>query len=384
MPETQTRYMLNKTEPLLREAQSHEQLLLSLTRIVKNSPPQKPWADGFKSKPLGFWTGPTCIAYLFLWVAKTRPEIDIEGHTPAEWCLKYLDCGSEELTGPKDLNGWGVKNEFFAYNTVKAAATQDLSYVTKLTDAITNVFECPDSENEYLSGRAGTLALLRVVKYFVPSAGAQVTACVRPLVEHVLSSVPWSFGGHRYIGAAHGDIGILTQVILSDPEFARGNAIVEAQLSELLDQQTPSGHWMILAHSTRGGDDVVEFCHGSPGFIISLIAIRGFINNPEIRARADKAIELGRQEVWEKGLLRKQPNLCHGITGNMLALEKLEQKEHFMAHATAEKMDEGIVNGDFVKGVDQYGLQWGEAGRAWGWLIMDTGMDLQWPGYTDV
>jgi hypothetical protein len=88
--------------------------------------------------------------------------------------------------------------------------------------------------------------------------------------------------------------------------------------------------------------------------------------------------------VWEKGLLRKEPNLCHGITGNMLALTNWKQREHFLAHATAEKIEEGKKNGGFIAGDDRFGLLWGEGGRAWGWMMLDSREELGYPSYTDI
>lgn len=382
MAGTQTRYIVNDATHLLQESQPRAQLITSLARVIERSPPTKPWTDTFKDKPIGLWTGPTSLAYLFLWVSKIYPQLAVEDNTALDWCMKYLDCGSEDIPSAKDLNGWGVKNEYLAYNAVKAAATQDMRYVTKLCDAITHEFGCSDVDNEFLSGRAGTLALLRIVRHFVPSSAEQVNACMPPLFDHILSAVPWRFHGHRYIGAAHGDIGILTQLVLSNHELGT-NAIVETQLNEQLDLQTPDGHWFITPDPKLGDDDLVHFCHGSPGFIISFLAMRPFVK-PALQERIDKAVELGRKEVWEKGILRKQPNLCHGITGNMLALGDPKQREHFMAHATSEKFDEGVRNEVFAKGDDESGLQWGEAGRAWGWMVIDSGLDLGWPGYSDI
>lgn len=376
------RYMPNDAEQLLQVPRPRSELIISLTRLVKGCSPKIPWTTPFKDRPIGLWTGPTSIAYVFLWLSRSHPDLVIEGHSPDQWCTKYLDCGSGDILNAQELNGWGVKNEYLAYNAVKAAATQDMAYVSKLCDAITSDFGCSAVDNEYLSGRAGTLALLRMVRHFVPAAADQVTACMPPLIKHILGEIPWRFHGHRYIGAAHGDIGILTQLVLSDHELGT-NAIVEAQLNEQLDLQTSDGHWFITPDPKLGEDDLVHFCHGSPGFVLSLLAMRPFVR-PELQARFDKAVELGRKEVWEKGLLRKEPNLCHGIPGNMLAFGEHKQREHFMAHATSGRIDEGIQAGEFIKGDDQSGLQWGEAGRAWGWMVIDTGINLGWPGYSDI
>jgi hypothetical protein len=376
------RYIPNIAPPLLSGQRPREQLLFSLTKIVSQCPPKKPWTDNFKATPQGLWTGPTSIAYLFLWLAETHPDMIIQDRLPLEWCNRYLDCGSDELSSAQGLNGWGIKNEYLAYNTVKAAATRGNRYVSNVVDVIKNHFDCPAVDNEHLSGRAGTLSLLRIIKRWCPSAAGQVEDCTSTLVEQAMSAVPWRFHGHNYIGAAHGVIGNLTQIVLSRPSMGR-DAAIESILSEQLDLQAEDGHWFITDDPALGESDLVHYCHGSPGFIISLAAIRPFVRE-ELQARIDTAIERGRREVWEKGLLRKEPNLCHGIVGNMLALEEWSQREHFMAHATADKIRNGIDNGTFIAGDDKYGLLWGEAGRAWGWAILDKTQDLGYPSYTDV
>jgi hypothetical protein len=48
----------------------------------------------------------------------------------------------------------------------------------------------------------------------------------------------------------------------------------------------------------------------------ALLAVRGEF--PGLEGRIDGAMERGRDVIWEKGLLRKEPSLCHGIFGNGL------------------------------------------------------------------
>ncbi len=47
---------------------------------------------------------------------------------------------------------------------------------------------------------------------------------------------------------------------------------------------------------------------------------------------------------WEWGLLVKEPNICHVITSNALALETPE-RDHFLSFTTLEKIKEGIKMG---------------------------------------
>ncbi|KAH8893442.1 hypothetical protein GQ53DRAFT_114910 [Thozetella sp. PMI_491] len=378
---TVTRYFANtEAPPGLENLDFRDQLVKSITLIVRDCAPKNPWTDPFKNKPVGLWTGPTALAYLFLWLSQTHPDLVVEGRTPIEWCNAYLDCGQSDITSAHDLNGWAVKNEYLAFNTVKACVTKDLAYVTKVEEALRTGYDCPDVDNEHLVGRAGTLSLLRIISHFVPESAAAMKKCMEPLIQHLLASRPWRFHGHNYIGAAHGVIGIITQIILSDPKQVQE---LEPYLTEMLDLQQEDGHWFITEDPNLGEPDLVHYCHGSPGFVMSFMKLRPHVPE-EMQKRFDVAIERGRKEVWEKGLLTKEPNLCHGITGNMLAFEDWEQRKHFMAFTTMEAIQEGKKEGKFIKGDDPFGLYWGEAGRAWGWMIMDSGIDLGYPTYTDV
>lgn len=87
--------------------------------------------------------------------------------------------------------------------------------------------------------------------------------------------------------------------------------------------------------------------------------------------------------VLEKGLLTKQPNLCHGATGNALALPS-PYREYFMKYATAEAIDKGLREGVYIPGDDPYGLFCGEAGRAWGWLALVSEEERGMIGFSDV
>jgi len=382
---TSTTKFLPNTSAAADEAKSisaqldyRSELVKSLTAIVLGSPPRKPWTDSFKKEPQGLWTGPSSIAYLFFWLSKTHPNLIIEGKVPDQWCLAYLDCGSD--THPIAGNGIGVKNEYMVFNTIKAIVTNDVGCVEKLKAAAeAGNREAPDVENEFLSGRAGTLALLRIVRHFIPEASDGLTKVMEPIIKHILGHLPWAFRNVAYSGAAHGSIGIITQIVLSNPSYAPQ---LEAVLIQHLDEQRENGNWYARV-SLPDSANLVQFCHGSPGFVLSLLRLRPHF--PELQARIDKAIELARQNTWEEGILKKEPNLCHGVTGNAFALES-PQREHFMTYATAERIKAGIEDGTYVKGDDRYGLQWGEAGRAWGWMAFDSNKvdELGFPGYTDI
>jgi len=127
--------------------------------------------------------------------------------------------------------------------------------------------------------------------------------------------------------------------------------------------------------------EFIHFCHGAPGFVVSLVAIRTYF--PILQPRIDVAIKRGRKLIWERGLLTKEPNICHGITGNALALTA-PKRDHFLALATPDHIKKGIEDGTFKRGDDAYGMLWGLAGRAWVWMNTMDGKDRGVVLYTDV
>jgi hypothetical protein len=133
-------------------------------------------------------------------------------------------------------------------------------------------------------------------------------------------------------------MGIIIQVVLSNPVYA---SKLRRKLEGLLDDQQDDGSWSVRA-DLEDGAALVQFCHGSPGMVISLLAIRKYF--PELEDRIDKSVRKARENTWEKGLFIKEPNPCHGITGNTLALEG-NQREYFMNFGTMEKIEKGVKEG---------------------------------------
>ncbi|KAH8703606.1 hypothetical protein BGW36DRAFT_355021 [Talaromyces proteolyticus] len=205
---SRSRNIPNSKDPLRGVSDVRQQLISSLLRLIKISPPQRPGTAANQSGSNGLFSGPTSLAYLFLWLSETHPDLNIDKRSPREWCLAYLDSGSGDLTHAQGLRGWGIMNEYLAWNIVKAAVTGEESSVLKLVKAVEIDFRyCPNDDNEFFSGRAGTLALLRIVRHFVPSVADQVNRCIPSLTSHILTHAPWYFHGRSYIGAAHGNIG---------------------------------------------------------------------------------------------------------------------------------------------------------------------------------
>ncbi|MBE7181347.1 MAG: LanC-like protein, partial [Terriglobus roseus] len=234
--------------------------------------------------------------------------------------------------------------------------------------------------DEWLYGRAGYLYLLRMVKRAF-AGDANIVELVEDTADEVIeaimdSSRPWKWHGKAYVGAVHGAIGIITQIVLTDPSWAPK---LEGDLAALLSYQYDGGNWPSAI--PPGKDRLVQVCHGAPGVILSLLSVQQHF--PKLRDRIERCVRKGRECVRERGLLTKEPCLCHGISGNALALEGADF-EHFLSYTTGHEIKSLDKDGMMEKSDDPASLWTGEAGRAWAWAIADKGLEHSLLAYNDI
>lgn len=399
MPFNSQRYLKNNPSTILRIPDPRRELELSLTELVTKYPPKKAYV---RPECHGLYNGPTGIAYLFFHLNLTHPELQIFSScppspspplsgTPIEWCKKYL-AGSRS-TVPVDNDRCGVTNETLAHLAVSAAATQDITCVRRFLAAVDKegimspgVGTASGGNCEWLYGRAGSLYLLRLIRAFVPAAAElpDFDPVVRGLINAVMdigreADWKWQWHGKTYLGAVHGSIGIVTQAALSAeasmPDMPFGARMEKEEilkplgevLKGLLNEQRVDGNWP-KGLDNLDKDELVQFCHGAPGFVVSLWALGNKGLFPELEMTGDVIGKAGKA-IWERGLLTKEPCLCHGITGNALALSG-EQKEHFLAHTTQAITSDWQREQIFGHSGDPWGLYSGLAGRAWGFIVL--------------
>ena len=66
-------------------------------------------------------------------------------------------------------------------------------------------------------------------------------------------------------------------------------------------------------------DELLQWCHGAPAIIPTLIKAAAVLNHPQYLQQAEKFADV----VWQRGLLRKFNGLCHGISGNLYSFLSL-------------------------------------------------------------
>ena len=364
------RYFPNTTSPLLKETNPKQHMITAITKIIETYPPTHNFNDLG-----GIYIGPTSIAYLGLYLSAAYPDLQIASHHLSYWASAYISAPNKDPIDERILQARGIVNENFAAACVGVAIKQDDMTISAFQAALSKVLEVNESiPCEYIFGHAGTLLLLRIVAKWAPALADEVKPAQEILISRILAiGPPWFFREKQNLGPGHGEIGILTQVVLTDPKRAKE---LEPKLIDLLGRQLDDGNWPHAADGERR--DLVHWCHGAPGFVVSLMALREYF--PDVRDEIDAAIKKGRELIWEKGVLRKEPNLCDGTTGNALALVGA-QREHFMAQTTDEFIEEGIKEGKYEENSSKCSLMAGMGGQVWGWLVVDKGLEGEYIGY---
>ncbi|KAI9656062.1 MAG: hypothetical protein M1821_005123 [Bathelium mastoideum] len=368
------KYFKNDADTITRR-DPHKQLVASLTRLVTNYPPDTIPPGG------GLYYGPVSIAYLFMNLQQMYTDLRIEEYPMSTWSAVYLKQAEDhmkEYPGPS-TNKCGVSDDIMAMLAIGAASAKDKDMAKELCDYSAIVAD-EEAGNEWLYGRAGYLYLLRLVKAsFLDDQETldMIDDTADDVIDAIMDSPrPWKWHGKAYLGAVHGSVGIITQIVLTDPKMAPK---LEADLGALLSYQYDGGNWP--SSIPPGKDRLVQFCHGAPGVIASLVSIRNYF--PNLQDKIDRAVRKGRDCILERGLLTKEPCLCHGISGNALALEDKEF-EHFLTYTTGHEIKAMEKDNMMEQADDPSALYCGEAGRAWAWTVADKELDKRFIGYNDL
>ncbi|PIO59265.1 hypothetical protein TELCIR_19278, partial [Teladorsagia circumcincta] len=62
----------------------------------------------------------------------------------------------------------------------------------------------------------------------------------------------------------------------------------------------------------RGDDQLVHWCHGAAGVILLCLTLWKRYGDQKYLKAAVRCGEL----IWNKGVLKKGPGICHGVGGN--------------------------------------------------------------------
>uniref|UniRef100_A0A0A9XEN6 LanC-like protein 3 homolog n=2 Tax=Lygus hesperus TaxID=30085 RepID=A0A0A9XEN6_LYGHE len=164
----------------------------------------------------------------------------------------------------------------------------------------------------------------------------------------------YSYYKTEYIGAAHGLSSIL-QMLLCCDSYLEKNKLAEQEIKKTVDYlltlQTAGGNFPcdfgeIGAEATVVRDELVHWCHGAPGVFYLLLKAFYRWHESKYLVAATKAVDL----MWEKGLLKKGPGICHGVAGNgypFLLMYKMNKDPKY--HYRANEFAKFLYTEDFKK-----------------------------------
>nr|AFK11162.1 lanC-like protein 1 [Callorhinchus milii] len=198
--------------------------------------------------------------------------------------------------------------------------------------------------NELLYGRMGYLYALvfvneqfgqeRIPAQYIKEICSAVLASGEKLSSKKSSRSPLMYEWYNeyYVGAAHGLAGIY--YFLMQPSLGIDQDVILKLVKPSVDYvchlKFPSGNFPPCLGDT--GDNLVHWCHGSPGLIYMLIQAYKVFKQEKYLQDATQCAEV----IWQRGLLKKGYGLCHGAAGNayaFLAMYKLTQDNKYLYRA---------------------------------------------------
>ncbi len=197
-----------------------------------------------------------------------------------------------------------------------------------------------------------------VARVLLETGKRQAAATLPPSDPEYNTPLWWEWNDSAYLGAAHGSMGIL-YVLLHVPEPLLSAAvphsielvrraveyIMTLECDEFGTRGVRKGHFPSRMGSVSEKEPLVHWCHGAPGAVYLFTqAEKVLITSKDQKGRYLAVAERAGEAIWQRGLLKKGPGACHGVSGNAFALLKLykETKEDKWLHRAvqfAEFMD---------------------------------------------
>ncbi|OAR04800.1 hypothetical protein LLEC1_03246 [Akanthomyces lecanii] len=353
------RYMPND-QPLRTLSKSPRELFqAALSAFLEQTPVPDSLEEG---QLMGIFLGFTGIPYMFLQLSRLHPDVRVNGESLRQLAERYMKIGPDAPKLEQDIE-CGLISEKLSREALVACLSgeeKDVErFIASTAGAASSTLEADKPlADEMLYGRAGVLFLSRLVGHWVPESRAKLDPQMKAVAARIMEANnhgqdSWVWADKKFLGAVHGDIGIITQLVLCFPELAPK---LEPHLLRLLSLQFNDGNWPKFVGQGETASDIAQFCHGAPGFVISLQALRPYY--PHLSATLERAIAKGIEITWTKGLLRKEPALCHGILGNALALPRGEKRDHFLALVEPQAIEEMKKKDPNAFGTANYGMKY--------------------------
>ncbi|KAI3388796.1 hypothetical protein SNEBB_010784, partial [Seison nebaliae] len=142
------------------------------------------------------------------------------------------------------------------------------------------------------------------------------------------SPLMWEYYKAEYLGAAHGVAGIISVLLINSKYFKNSiefEKLIGGTIRFIISLRNKSPIGNIApsvseALSKPTETELIHWCHGAPGMIPMMILGIKHLKDDNVRNNIRVAMNDLGNVIWEYGLLRKGPGLCHGIIGNAYML----------------------------------------------------------------
>ena len=333
-------------------AQIQSTLRFLVTNIEDNFKPTERNAED------GLYLGTAGVAYMFYHLSKV-PALHAHKAKFISSAVEYLKPALELANkqklrveeSPSFLLGSGG---VFAVGSVVAKAignVQDCDKFTKLYENAAYICKSPVflrcGSDELFVGRAGyicgTLWMTRengnecelgnvhdLCKLIVNSGRAYSKR------HKSASPLMYAYYDVEYIGAGHGLASIL-QYLMSVPKYLDSNPgdakDIKLATDYIVSLQDEDGNFPTATDDVNlQRYELVHWCHGAGG--IAFLLAKAYVTWGD-RKYLEALIKAG-DLIWERGLLKKGPGICHGISGNgyvFLLLYRLTKDKKYLHRA---------------------------------------------------
>ncbi|VDN07366.1 unnamed protein product [Thelazia callipaeda] len=315
-------------------------LKVEAAKLAKEIMEKKHTKDEFDGGP---YVGIAGDGYSIFYATRLLPEKQVEF---ASFCTKTRrDEGGFYLLGTLGVK---VIKAILDYEWSGSVNLLLLKEISSLIDIICADHYLPRGADEMLVGRAGFLAAIstlrmRLHRKIVPDSRVRkIINCIidsgRKYAQLNSSPTPlmYEYYDVEYLGAAHGLMGIL-QMLLNFFPLLEQSAVndIENTLNWLLEIQAENGNFAVDVKEIgidHGSNDLVHWCHGASGAVPLMILAYLHFKNVKFLQAAEKALNL----IWERGVLRKGPGICHGVAGSgyaFLLYYRLTQNTKYLDYA---------------------------------------------------
>uniref|UniRef100_A0A672GY88 LanC-like protein 3 n=1 Tax=Salarias fasciatus TaxID=181472 RepID=A0A672GY88_SALFA len=312
----------------------------------------------------GLYDGPAGVAYMLYHVSEC-PLFSEQRELYLQAAKRIIDVSVRYVDAEPDKNmraafllgGAGI----YAVAALIYKSLGSADFVKPLTKfrnlwevcAPISFLEC--GSDELFVGRAGYLCAALVLKQRLGMeilSKDQITYICQAIIESGKQyarrkrkpfPLMYSYYGTEYLGAAHGLSSVLQMLLSYQDALSGAEKDLVWQSVDFLMNQEQNCNWPAeLGAIIERENELVHWCHGAPGTPTYLIN-----KKPQY---LDTCIRCG-ELVWQKGLLKKGPGICHGVAGSayvFLLLYRLTGNSKYIYRA--QRFAEFLFTEEFKSG----------------------------------